>query len=729
MNKSSQQIKLPANFHIGPCIASIREDARLSLSQLASTVTFSAATLSRIESGEKPITEDELESILAAIDTPKAGTLREFLNQEWDVVPRPPFEHPNRESLWEANLLLRELVALRQDPELKAIFLRQIDLYEGEVRRAVAFLEDCNHQVAVIGSIGVGKSTAICKLIGLIKPGEEKLDRQIVLETGAGGITLCEVHISQGPRYGIRVVPRSENSIRRDVEDFCDYLIKITSEKRAVIDPNEEEEADPLGISKETVRAIRNMSGLTEKRKEEFGRRVRIDPAKELAKQFPNPQELCIHILTKMDLLRRNKRDEWCPEEESPSHWLQGIFSAINNGRHSEFTLPEKIEIVVPDPLLDSRDLPIRFIDTKGIDQTAERQDLECHFDDPRTLVVLCSRFNDAPEVALQTLLRRAKEAGARNILQKTLVLVLPRPDEALAVKDDDGTRVIDDEEGYELKRDQISMRLTQQGMNGVGVEFFNARDEGSSALRKKFIQKINELRQQYSARITQMALAVDKLKANREDEQVRLVFEHVMLDLNSWLKGNKEVSTTEVAVQQPLVTAIDNTRYASTIRASVRRLGAWYNLDYYHHLAYGVRRLAVAQIGNKVAALKVIVENLTANDELLPAKDFLGGISSRIDTVVDEAYQRIQSAGREAFIQFLSNDHEFWALCENRWGQGPGYRTAIKDMTDHEIRRDSLEEHTIVLRLISLEWAQIVSEIERLLQQQVHSSPDSADQ
>jgi transcriptional regulator with XRE-family HTH domain len=712
------------DFPIGRYLAAVREDAKMTQTQLAAAVAFSTATLSRIESGEKPVTSEELASILAAINTPKAEALREFLAQKWDQVDRPSFEHPNRDSLWEANEVLRKLAALRQDPDLKAIFLRQVDLYEEQVRRAVAYLQDCMHQISFIGSIGVGKSTAICKLLGLLKPGEEKLDRQIVLETGAGGITLCEVHISHGPRFGLRIVPRTEESIRRDVEDFCDYLVKGTAENLPSEDGEEEE--DLLGISKETVRAIRNMAGITEKRTVENGKRVRIDPAKELAKQYPSPQELCVHILTKMDLLRRNKRDEWCPETESPAHWLQEIFSAVNNGRHPEFTLPQKIEIVLPNPLLDSRELPIRVIDTKGIDQTAERQDLECHFDDPRTLVVLCSRFNDAPEVALQTLLRRAKEAGARNTLQKTVLLVLPRPEEALAVKYDDGARVDIDEEGYEVKADQINMRLALLGASEMGVEFFNAREESASRIRARLVEKITELRKQHARRITQLAGAVSRLRENRQDEQVRIIFERAMSHLNTWIKRNREVRPSDAPLQEPLVTAIENTRYASTVRASVRRHGDWYNLDYYHHLAYGVRRLAVAQIGAKLVELKVIIGNLAADEELSAAKEFMDGIVARVDARADEAYLRIQAAGREAFIQFLSHDHEFWSRCGNRWGRGPGYRTAIRDMTESEIETQADEVEAVIQGLIAMEWSKIVAEIEALLQQHASPAPDS---
>lgn len=705
---------------IGPFLAKVREDAKISQSQLAQAVTFSTATISRIESGEKGATDEEISTMLQAIGTDAAKQLSNFMKQDWDELTRPAFDHPNCNALWEANLALRKLAALRHDKDLKAIFLRQIDLYEKELRRIAGFLASRDHQIAFIGSIGVGKSTAICKLIGgLLKHGEEKLDKQIVLETGAGGITLCEVHISKGPRYGLRIVPHTEDSIRRDVEDFCDYL--MNSAKPTPTSKDEDEDGDPLGISKEVVRAIRNMASLTEKRREENGKRIRIDPAKELAKQFGSAQELCIHILTKMDLLRRQRRDMWYPENHptSPEQWLQELFSAVNNGRHVDFTLPQKIEVIVPDPIFDSTDLPIRIVDTKGIDQTAERQDLECHFDDPRTLVVLCSRFNDAPEVALQSLLRRAKDAGARDIALKTVLFVLPRPDEALAVKYDDGTRVEDDNEGYDLKRDQIHLRLNQQGLSNVTVEFFNAREEGPKEMRARFIAKIIEHRKHYAAQISRLAASVDRLDENRENEQIRLVFEHVMSDLDSWIQTNRTVAISEDGVEEPLVAAISGMRYASTIRAAVVRYGDWYNLDYYHHLSYGVRKLAVEQIGAKIDAFKVIVDNLINNEALTPAKGFLEGVVGRIDAAVDEAYRRVQASGREAFKQTLAKDYEFWSKCENRWGAGPGYRVDISKYTEQEFDRDFLKEvQTLIVGLLESEWGAIVGLMESLLKE-----------
>jgi hypothetical protein len=421
-----------------------------------------------------------------------------------------------------------------------------------------------------------------------------------------------------------------------------------------------------------------------------------------------------------MDLLRRNRRDAWYPDD-SPhpaTHWLQQVFSELNNGRNSEFTLPQKIEVVVPYPVFESRELPLRLIDTKGIDQTAERQDLECHLDDPRTLVVLCSRFNDAPEVAIQTLLNRAQDAGVRDIALKTLLLVLPRPEEALAVKHDDGTRVEDEFEGYELKGDQVKLRLTPRGLSNVGVEFFNAREDEAEPLRDRFVAKIAQQRQTYANQLSQLSMAVERLIENRKKAEVEAVFEHVSSDLGSWIDNNRSLSSSGECVQEPLISAIDATRYASRVRAAVRRYGDYVELDYYHHLAFGVRKLAVAQIGAKAGNFNVIVSNLLANDELSPAKEFLERVLGSMDAAVDEAYKRVQTAGRETFKQTLEQDFDFWGKCEGRWGQGKGYRHAISEMTDVRFQSSYEEAHRLVKKLIQDEWSKIVALLESMLRQ-----------
>ena len=580
-------------------LAKVREDAGLTQSQLAGKITYSPASISRIESGDKSITPEEVEAILKAIGTPKARQLGEFIKQKWDALERPDFDHPNREALWSVNKALRKLKKLRENPNLKNVFVRQIDLYEKELRRLAGFLQPCSHQIAFIGSIGVGKSTAICKVAGLLKPGESRLEREIVLDTGAGGTTICQVHINRGPQYGIRIEPRSDESIRRDVEDFAEYLLYLARDTSKPLSEDKAQDDSP-GISKEVERALRNMAGLVKKKsKDESGKTVTHDLARELATKFTSInetktaiEELRIEIQTRMDLMRRSRRDAWYQPDGlvHPMQWLQKMFAEVNNGRNPEFTLPQKIEVLVPEPVFSSSDFTFEIVDTRGISQDAyaARPDLESHFDDPRTIVVLCSSFFAAPEVNVQTLLRRAREAGLKDVESKTIVLVLPHENQTLQMKGDDGSYVQTNEEGYELKGDAVRLSLTQMGFGQITSLFFNSMQDPPTSIVEAILEQVKGLRRIYSARITQMVQAVDLVIENHEKEEVKAVFEEVGRRLTTWLEHHRELGWDGPAVQEPLITAIDNTRYAATVRASVRRKGDWSNLDYYHHLGFG---------------------------------------------------------------------------------------------------------------------------------------------
>ena len=192
-------------------------------------------------------------------------------------------------------------------------------------------------------------------------------------------------------------------------------------------------------------------------RKGRMEKTVRRDEAKTLAAN-KSIREFVVELLARMEL---HRRDIWYDPNSGKSEcaWLRDTFELINNGRHPDFTLPSRIELVVPDELLSPTDLGIRIIDTKGIERTAARADLEHHLDETHTLAVLCSGFNEAPGTNARLLLERANKAGVRNLETSTALLVLPHSGQALAVKHN-GIRVEIVTEGYEVKHEQIKTAL-----------------------------------------------------------------------------------------------------------------------------------------------------------------------------------------------------------------------------------------------------------------------------
>jgi hypothetical protein len=107
---------------------------------------------------------------------------------------------------------------------------------------------------------------------------------------------------------------------------------------------------------------------------------------------------LVVQILSLMNLPRRDRRDIWYSPglKLSPLEWLQKTFTEINNGRHPEFSLPQRIEIVIPNSPLEEKSFDLRVTDTKGIDAAASRADLDGLFDDPRTIVVLVPQSQES---------------------------------------------------------------------------------------------------------------------------------------------------------------------------------------------------------------------------------------------------------------------------------------------------------------------------------------------
>lgn len=114
----------------------------------------------------------------------------------------------------------------------------------------------------------------------------------------------------------------------------------------------------------------------------------------------------------------------------------------------------------MPGEILEEKVLKLRLVDTRGIDTTVERADLDSHLRDPATVVALCTSFNDAPAISVQAPLEQAQRSGTGNLDAKAIVLALVYPDQASGVKYDDGAEVETVEEGYALKAHQVWMQL-----------------------------------------------------------------------------------------------------------------------------------------------------------------------------------------------------------------------------------------------------------------------------
>lgn len=703
---------------LGKYLMQIRENAGIKQVELARKITWSPAVLSRVEAGERPLASEELQSILSSIGSPEAAKLLDVLQREWSVIPRPSLDHPDQDLLWSAEKVAKELDVLREQPDVKNAFERRLAIYINEIQLTAALIQKRDHQIAFIGSIGIGKSTAICRLTGLEVVGQDGAAPAPVLEAGAGGITICEVHLREGPDYGLIIEPCSDEDIRADVTDFAEYLIKGDSGNAN--DSEQGASGDSQGISKEIERAVRNMSGLKVRReKADDGKIIRRDEAKDLAKKQGSVRGLVVEVLARMELHKRDRRDIWYDSScgKSQLNWLKDIFEEVNNGRHPDFTLPKRIEVVVPTPLLGTTGLSLRIIDTKGIDRTAARGDLEVHLDEPHTIAVLCSGFNNAPAAEPRLLLERALEAGVRSLETHSALLILPRPNEALAVKDESGFRVETDEEGYDLKGEQVAMAIQPLGLQDYPKCFFNAHQDEPSRLRDFLIERVTAVRHKFRERLDEIIANARVLLLNYEQEQVQEVMRHSATMFLSWANQNAGLRKlkSQAHVQDSLMGQIAKA-YASTIRATIRREGEWVNLSYSYHLGYGARRVAVMSLGKTVEGFSELCKTMIGNPEYVDATDLINQAERVLLASYEELLRKVQLMGQTAFRDELKLDSAFWVQCEREWGQGSGYRDRV---TGHHTewfnadQRQQLEDE--LQQLIQREWAVVLNKLTSL--------------
>ncbi|WP_375472328.1 hypothetical protein [uncultured Nostoc sp.] len=327
------------------------------------------------------------------------------------------------------------------------------------------------YKIVFIGTIGQGKTTAICHLFNLISDfnvsktiankSRNVIETKELLSTGAGKTTICEVIIKAAGKTYIEIEPYTVDEMENLIFEFCDYI--------ADKDKDNPQADQKVIISKEIERAIRNIIEMklqyktiyeSEKKKTEI-----IDPAKEkfdllgfdeIKKVALNNAKLESRTTTKIEFNNQNNEQEW----------IKNTFAAINNVEFDKFAIPRKIYLYVSYDVLSGSNLSQfdSVVDTKGLDENPIRKDLQKYIENQDTICLFVTSFNDAPEANIRKLIGYHLTSKSKDFHHRFVTLVLAHKNQPEKVHGCDG----DWDTGVQIRKEEV-----QATFRNLNLDFF----------------------------------------------------------------------------------------------------------------------------------------------------------------------------------------------------------------------------------------------------------------
>ncbi len=564
-----------------------------------------------------------------------------------------------------------------------------------------------------IGSIGSGKTTALCSLLDLVDEEGKEL-----LVTGAGGSTLSEVEIqlSEDNNSKIEINFISKEELKNLIVDFAAYI-------RARINPKDKR---PRGeLSQEVLRAIRNIVGLKKKKKEDAG----VNLYKEKLKKYSSSekdkekahQEFIDNLLKKIkdtypkeeNFDREGGFDKILTKEGSLSEkeFIKNKFSAINNVTLDNYSIPTKIIISLAKKEFGENKIwkyYEKIIDTKGLDKATERKDIKNYLLDSKNILFFATTFANAPDAnifyQIENFSKKAKNNAFVPIEKRGAILVLPRGDEPCHKVGAEG----DYEEGIAIAADNINDKLLpiKDTIVEKNILFFDAKEPKENT-KEEVVLAIKNLVEG----LDKSNLKIEEL-TKAKDEILKVVLSTD--SKNTLISALKKINLLEFIIRDINFGELFSTKFYeiaphwNTMHAINTRKGVWEwrGIDLYFD-AQNVLIAGIAQSFNeKIAKIKKYIEKI-ASSSLQP-------INSYIQKDLLDLIYNFETRIKEVFKTHLENNefrkenNSFWYYLTGDEIRGEGYTTRV--ISTYREHLSNL--YNFIQQLIEKEWNNLTQEL-----------------
>jgi len=577
------------------------------------------------------------------------------------------------------------------------------------------FLDNRDHSIVFIGSVGVGKSSLIGVTANLLV--DEKLTdktslkKKSVLSIGAGRTTVCEVCIralkEDETGIGLIIEPVTEEEMQKEITIYAE-----TEWNRRQPDAVKGED-DTEPTPQEIQRVIRNMTGYMEYQESFIDgnkkKRRTVRPLDEVVSRFDNHEALSAHLIECAKLSKR-KETAWWWNESNVEHLqaLKTLFENINQGKESTAMLPRRMTVVVPELLSgDTTRLALTLIDTRGLDGPVEsRADLYKYMRDSRSIMVLCAPFKNAPGESLRTLLHAMTgDAELRQTIPRTLLVLIDQND-AEQVNGADGDR----EFGQDLKIEECHRVLESAGLLGIidqeRIIAFDALQDDRNRLQIAIDNCLTQFHQTSEDEQRKLISDAETFIKNAANE----LRPELCNDVDKQIKKTMALHrlSSDAPLRNPLAglfDAIRATRYAAVVYASCRRNGAYSNLDLYAAIRAKASREATLWLDQLFNPIITKLKVLKQENSFALIHDHISLREQQYQearlTVISDYAVRIEKQVHEK----LKSD-SVWHKCVREWGLGDGFKNRVLGhLEEWESRQQGIIAHetTNAIKIIPL--------------------------
>lgn len=663
------------NEEIGGLLSLVRTNSEKTQKQVAEAMKANQTKISRLEMGDGD--PADIEAYLDAIGTEEALRLKGLLGLEWVHLPRPSLRHPDLQGLIEIEEGLTTVRDFLADDTVPGALAGQAALLDKRLEDAGQFLLSLDHEVVYVGEIGVGKTTAVCRQTGLVLDEVTASDlKGMLLDTGGGRTTICDVRVVTGDRFSMSIEAVPDEEIYKLVAEMGRGIYEKVSGESG-------ESAVEYKPPEEVERALRNMAGLPRPPRVRRGASPAADPAIELARTFETREAFVTELGSRLGLWRRKRKSVEFEgvDPRAGRAWLKATFTAVNNGRQDDVSLPARVTVTVPFPLMPDSRLVISVVDTRGVDGSAIRPDILDHIKDPRAVNILCSKWGSAPDPSAQALLDHVMETNADPmILSRAAIVALARAGDPLSMRHDSGEAARDVEEGYDIKLGQIDDALTKVGLQGVEAFAYDASADDPSALSQFVLERIRSVRQAQAASATATIAAIKQMIENRAEAEAMAALAEVSNTLKRFAERYQSLPASGRRAHDRLLAAV-TTNHARTVWAATLRNGQFWNFNAFQHLGDGAAGVAKARSTAVLDGLNAIIDSDMDNPELATAKGFLEQVRADAQSWEADFVNAVRHQASAVYLQPMVRDQTLWDACEHDYGRGLGnYRAGVAE-------------------------------------------------